>query len=366
MRRKLAFFLAICMAVSLTGCIRNGEDEVKSMKETECEIALIVEGETLEEDSRDGRIWEGIQSYAQTNGVTCQWFGVAEKEGTCQEVVSEAVSQGARVIVVSGPSDYQQTVFSMEQECLDVSFLFMNEFDLPDDDDSLKSDNVAGIAFKEEEAGYLAGYGAVMEGYRSLGFIGGEETSGSIGYGYGFIQGAEAAAQELHVNHVDVKYHYLGHTQAGDDVTALAAGWYEGGVELIFTACGDAEASVVTAAEDSKGKVITTDLELPEPPAAVIASVEKDLSGAVQKMLTDYYNGEFPGGEIVSFGVAEDGVGISMDAASFEEFSKLEYDKLHQQFIPDAQGNVGLEILTEEVPIVNELPTKAVYISLVE
>ena len=63
--------------------------------------------------------------------------------------------------------------------------------------DTKIGENTVGIQYAEEQAGFLAGYAAVVEGYKKLGFMGGVATPAVVRYGYGFIQGAEAAAKEM-------------------------------------------------------------------------------------------------------------------------------------------------------------------------
>ena len=70
------------------------------------------------------------------------------------------------------------------------------------------------IRYAEEQAGFLAGYAAVFEGYTKLGFIGGMKVPAVIRYGYGFVQGADYAAKELGIKNVSIKYNYTGSFEA--------------------------------------------------------------------------------------------------------------------------------------------------------
>lgn len=60
------------------------------------------------------------------------------------------------------------------------------------------------ILYAEEQAGYLAGYAAVNEGYTQLGFMGGIAVPAVIRYGYGFIQGADATGVSADIVKVDL------------------------------------------------------------------------------------------------------------------------------------------------------------------
>ena len=77
------------------------------------------------------------------------------------------------------------------EELTNVKFVFIDGWTLTDKDGK-PLENVAGIVFKEEQSGYLAGYAAVMEGYTKLGFSGGGGGTNPAcqRFGYGYIQGA--------------------------------------------------------------------------------------------------------------------------------------------------------------------------------
>ena len=82
-----------------------------------------------------------------------------------------AVDGGATVVVCAG---FLQEA-ALKQAAIDypdTKFIFVDGYPINGDDNQPLA-NVAGIAFKEEQSGYFAGYAAVMEGYTKLGFSGG-------------------------------------------------------------------------------------------------------------------------------------------------------------------------------------------------
>ena len=50
-----------------------------------------------------------------------------------------------------------------------------------------------------------------------------------IRYGYGFVQGAEAAATELGVEGVNIRYWYSGTFEASDEIVSTMDSWYSTG-----------------------------------------------------------------------------------------------------------------------------------------
>ena len=121
-------------------------------------------------------------------------------------------------------------------------------------------DNVYCITYKEEQAGYLAGYAAVKDGFTELGFLGGMAVPAVIRFGYGYVQGADAAAQELGTN-VNIKYWYGGAFSGDANITAKMESWYSAGTQVVFACGGGIYTSALEAAVKYDGKVIGVDVD---------------------------------------------------------------------------------------------------------
>jgi basic membrane protein A len=123
------------------------------------------------------------------------------------------------------------------------------------------ADNTVGILFSEEQVGYLAGYAAVKDGYTKLGFLGGMAVPAVVRYGYGFVQGADAAAVELGLTDVSVNYAYGNQFYGDADITAAMDTWYAAGTEVVFACGGGIYSSAAEAAAKVDGKVIGVDVD---------------------------------------------------------------------------------------------------------
>lgn len=195
--------------------------------------------------------------------------------------------------------------------------------------------NIALICYQEEQAGYLAGYAAVQEGYKELGFLGGIDVPAVIRYGYGFIQGADKAAQELGVTDVNIKYWYSGSFEANDDIATKMDNWYVGGTEVVFACGGGIYLSCLSAADANDGKMIGVDVDQSNVSERIITSAMKALSNSVVKALTDASaNGwTWPteyAGVCQYLGAADDCVGLPMETSQFTTFTQEQYDALFQ------------------------------------
>ena len=237
----------------------------------------------------------------------------------------------------------------MQDKYPDVSFILIDgNPHNADYSDYKTADNTVGILFSEEQVGYLAGYAAVKDGYTKLGFLGGQAVPAVVRYGYGFVQGADAAAAEMGTK-VDMMYYYTGGFDATPEAQALAAGWYQAGTEVIFGCGGSVGNSAMAAAEQNNGKVIGVDVDQSPESATVISSAMKGLAEAVSQMLDAYYAGSFPGGQNLTLGAKEEAVKLPMDTSKWTTFTQADYDALYAQL---ADGTITLKKDTDaEAPM---------------
>ncbi|MBP5661108.1 MAG: BMP family ABC transporter substrate-binding protein, partial [Lachnospiraceae bacterium] len=191
------------------------------------------------------------------------------------------------------------------------------------------------------------------EGYRKLGFLGGMAVPAVIRYGYGFVQGANAAAVELGVEgDVSMKYWYCGGFAPSDDIKTKMSGWYTAGTEVVFSCGGGIYLSCTAAAEAAGAKVIGVDVDQSAESATIITSAMKELANSVVLALTDLYknNGTWPadlGGKTSVLGAVENCVGLPTATWSLKNFSVDEYKALFEDV---KSGKVAISNSTEAAP----------------
>ena len=181
--------------------------------------------------------------------------------------------------------------------------------------------------FASEQAGYLAGYSAVKDGKTQLGFIGDEKKSVVMDYGYGFLQGADAAAKE-NGTAVSVNYRYCTSDDTRESILSTASEWYGAGTEAIF-ACGETvEQPVIGAAELMDKKVIAAETDKSEMSDTVMTSAVKDIGGVLEELLKQYSRDKFPGGEVQTYNAENDGIWLEMSNGRFAAFSESDYNSV--------------------------------------
>lgn len=366
-KKALSLVLASAMVASLVGCGSSAETDTTPAAETttteaaatteaatteaaatetaateaattdnsDKKIAMITDSGDITDESFNQITWETCVAYGEANGIETQYYKPAED--TDEERINSvdlAVAEGATVVVM--PGYLFGPAIAEEQDLYpDVTFIAVDVTEgdivnLAGENVALGS-NVYICSFQEEQAGYLAGYAAVKDGYTSLGFLGGIAVPAVIRYGFGYIQGINAAAEELGVD-VDVKYYYGGQFYGDDAITARMEGWYADGTQVVFACGGGIYTSAVDAAAQYDGKVIGVDVDqFPKIGDACITSAMKGLGSAVEAALDAYTSGNWSsiGGKSEQLGLTQgDYLGLPTADASwgFKTFTKDEYE----------------------------------------
>ena len=349
MKKVLSLVFAFTLSLGIFGCGSSETDRN--------EIAMITDVGNIDDKSFNQGTWEGVVAYAQKNAKSYKYFNPAKQstEGYLA-AIKLAVEGGAKVVITPGflfvePITLAQDLYP------EVNFI------LVDGAPTTINSNTLSIIFAEEEAGYLAGYAAVMDGHTKLGFIGGVAVPAVVRYGYGFAQGAEAAAVELGIAKIDLKYHYAGGFEATPKIEALAASWYTDGTEVIFACGGNIGKSAMSAAKMStNAKVIGVDVDQSSESPTVITSAMKSLALSVENALTDHFNGNFNGGKSLVYDASKNGVGLAMSSAKFSKFNKNDYDKV---FTKLAAGEIVLQ-KDKDVDSADKLALLRVKVALVD
>ncbi len=330
-KKLLGVLLCTAMVASLlAGC---GTKNTSATTDGKAELALVTDLGTIDDKSFNQGAWEGLKKYAEENGISYKYYQPQEATTDSYiETIGLAVEGGAKLVVCPGFL-FEEPVYIAQDTYPDVKFILLDGEPHTADYATYKTgDNVMPILFKEDQAGFLAGYAAVKEGYTKLGFMGGMAVPAVIRYGYGYIQGADYAAAEMGVD-VEVMYNYTGAFAATPEAQAMAASWYQNGTEVIFGCGGAVGNSVMAAAEEAGTKVIGVDVDQSAESDTVITSSMKELSIAVYDGVKAFYDDKFPGGATSVFTVENNGVGLPMSASKFATFTQADYDAIFAKLV---------------------------------
>ena len=305
-------------------------------------VALVTDVGTIDDESFNQATWQGVKAYCEANGIEYTYYQPTEDSTDARCIsVDQAIKEGANVIVMPGYL-FGATVVREQEKNPDVYFIAVDvgAGDLTEDYATYydPAANVVCATFAEEQAGYLAGYAVVMDGYTKLGFLGGMAVPAVIRYGYGWLQGARDAAKELGVE-VECNYTYGGQFFGDANITAKMEGWYAGGTEIVFACGGGIYTSAVEAANIHGAKVVGVDVDQSYIDACIVTSAMKGLQNVTETILGALNNGEWEstyGGKFITYSLSEgDYVGIPTAESSwrFNSFTMDQYTAVHDKLM---------------------------------
>ena len=301
------------------------------------QVAFVTDVGTLKDKSFNQGTYDGVKLYANANGKTYKYYQPANGSNATDndriDAATLACENGAEVVVAAG--FLQETALrAAATKYPDVHFIFIDGYPVTEkqgEGEILK--NVAGISFDEQQSGYLAGYAAVMEGYTKLGFTGGGggTNPACVRFGYGFVQGADAAAAAKGVKvEMNYSWQYGSSFSASNELQTMATGWYTNGTEVIFCCGGGMFSSVAAAAGAEDGKVIGVDVDQSFESSSVITSAMKGLADATQWAIGQHYAGSWDaiGGTSTSLGAKDNAVGLPTATWSLQNWTVDDYNAL--------------------------------------
>ncbi len=371
MKKFLALILALVMALSLVAC-GGGDKPADDQKEPEqttepaeegaaFSVAMITDYGDITDQSFNQTTYEACKAYCEANGVPFNYYKPAG-DSTAERVamIEKAVDEDYNVIVMPGYA-FGETITQVADVYSDVTFIALDvgEGDLGD---YTLPENVYCAVYQEELCGYMAGYAAVKLGYTHLGFLGGMAVPAVQRYGYGYVQGVDAAAGELGVD-ATVEYVYGNQFFGDPDITAYADNWYQTlGVQVVFACGGGICTSAGEAAAKVDGaKVIGVDvdqsanLDSAYGEDITLTSAMKGLAPTVEHMLSEVAAGNWAnyGGKIETLGLVSGDdptanyVQIPMDTTLFGDgFTQDNYKALVKDMF-DGKITVSSDITAE-------------------
>ncbi|MBE5849742.1 MAG: BMP family ABC transporter substrate-binding protein [Lachnospiraceae bacterium] len=317
MKKFLAMMLAASLTLALTACgggAAAGSADSGSTS-SDYKIAMITDSGDITDMSFNQTTYEASKAFAESKGVDFQYYKPTEDSDEARVAAfNNAVADGYNVVVVPGYL-FAGMIASVAEANPNVTIIALDvsQGDFEGAGMTTLPSNVCSFTYQEELAGYMAGYAVVKEGYKKLGFLGGMAVPAVIRYGYGFVQGANAAAEELgNTADVEVNYVYGGQFFGDEAITATMDTWYQGGTEIVFACGGGIFTSACEAAVKVDGKVIGVDVDQSGTIGSqygveglCVTSAMKGLAATVDSTLTDLFDGNWSkhSGKVENLGI---------------------------------------------------------------
>ena len=255
MKKVFSVLLVLCLALSV---FASGASEAQSAKTQEYAIAMITDSGDITDQSFNQSTYEACKDYAAAKGLKFQYYKPTGDSTEARSAsIEKAIDDGFNLIVMPGYL-FGSSIKELAPAYTDIKFVAIDV--TADDVGGTVPSNVYCITYQEEIAGYLAGYATVALGYSNLGFCGGMAVPAVIRYGYGFVQGADAAAAKLGKTGT-IQYTYANQFFGDADITAAMDTMYANGAEVVFACGGGVYNSVAEAAAKVGKKVVGVDVD---------------------------------------------------------------------------------------------------------
>ena len=380
MKKKVLLVTLLVVAIvascfAFTACNKDKGDGDKGVK-----VAMITDYGDITDQSFNQTTYEACKAYCDANNIKFKYY---KPTGDSTEArvasVNAAIAEGYTIIVMPGYA-FGGTIVEVADNNPEIKFVALDvargdlleakygkEYDYNPDNPKWTyqlPSNVTSFVYQEEISGFMAGYAAVKEGYKKLGFLGGMAVPAVIRFGFGFVQGVNAAAVEMNIaNEVSVNYVYGGKFNGTPEITAVMDTWYQGGTEVVFACGGGIFTSACEAATKAgvNGKVIGVDTDQSYiingkyGAGLCITSAMKGLAPTVNTILTDIFAGKWENyaGKINKLGMVS-GTDASLNYVqlptatwSMTKFTKADYATLVGQIF---DGTITISDATDKMP----------------
>ncbi len=356
MKKLFKLVLSAVMATGLVACSSSSTTDgstATTSATSDMSVAMITDSGEITDKSFNQTTYEASKAWSEENGVDFKYYKPSSDSNDARvQAIETAIAEGHNVIVMPGYL-FAGAVVECAANYPDVKFIALDcsEGDLleagvtaagetydytPDNwdfEEYVDISNVYCAIYQEELAGYMAGYAAVKLGYTKLGFLGGMAVPAVMRYGYGYVQGADAAATELGLTDVEIKYVYGGKFTEDPSIKATMDTWYADGTEVVFGCGGRVYISAAEAAKAAGGKMIGVDVDQSASidgdygEGMTVTSAMKGLAVTVETALDEIRDGEWSSlaGKIDTLGLVDGDdptanfVQIPMDSTQFED-----------------------------------------------
>lgn len=263
-------------------------------------VGLVTDIGKINDRSFNQSAWRGVQQAQEELGAFVQYIETADEKDYAKNIDTFA-NENYDVIVTVGFNLREATLVAAESYP-DILFIGIDQ-----DQFEGTIENVAGLIFPEDQAGFLVGaLAAMMSETNKVGAVCANDAAPPVWrLGEGYRAGA-AYADELNGTTTDVLVVY--HNDAGFDTTFIDPEWGEAtanammgeGVDIIFGCGGITGNGAITAAAQAGIYAIGVDtdqfLTLPAAAPRMLSSAMKLITPGVFELLKRAREGNFPAG----------------------------------------------------------------------
>ncbi len=307
-----------------TGDKDTGKDNGKDKGKDAFKVGMVTDAGTIDDKSFNQGTWEGILQAKEELGIQEKYLKPAgTTEAEYLKEMGNLYDAGYKFIVLPG-FKFETAVFHAQDKYKDAKFVILDGNPHSGDFNPVVKDNTVAVFFAEHESGFLAGVAAALELKEGeAGFIGGMEIPAVQKFNWGFQQGVKYANENLGTK-LNIKAENVLYQGSFDNVAAggqIAAQMYDRGVNVIFTAAGGVGVGAINEAK-TRGKagdkiwIVGVDSDqyadgiYEGEKSIILTSAMKKLDNVTFDLVKRELDGDFPGGETLTFDAKNDGIGL--------------------------------------------------------
>lgn len=323
--------MAVVAGMMLTS--RPTEAQTEPIQAT---VAMITDGAGVDDQSYQELAWRGIKKYALETGLAEGVDGYqsfhAITANESQQAISDAVDDGFKTIFAVGYRKIKAVDEAVEKYP-ERDFVMIGDV-------AQTRPNVVSVTFQANQSSYLAGVAAAKTTQtNTIGLVCGEKSVVMEAFEAGYIAGAQSVNPDIKILH-----DYVGDFKNDATAKTLANNMYQAGADVIYQTAGGAGQGVFEAARSINEKrrsaekvwVIGVDTNQSQSGRyqALDASSNFTLTSALKRVDQVVYDianlamkDEFPGGEHMVYGLANDGVSVTRGRMSTEAWMAVQEAK---------------------------------------
>ncbi|WP_199478309.1 BMP family lipoprotein [Peribacillus saganii] len=333
----LAMSLVLAAGTMLGACGKSDEKDTSNgggggdAEKDNFTVAMVTDIGGVDDKSFNQSAWEGLVEYGKKNNL-------------------EKGNKGYDYLQSKSDADYSTNLNRLAREDYDliygIGYLLAEPVkEIADQrketkfaivDSVVEGDNVASITFKEHQGSFLTGVVAgLTTKTNKIGFVGGMDSELINKFEVGFVAGVKSVNPDAKV---DIEY--AGSFGDAAKGKAIAGKMYNSGADIIYHASGGTGNGVFAEAKELKAKdpnkeiwVIGVDKDQHQEgfvkdlnKSVTLTSMVKRVDLAVADVAQRAKDGKFPGGEVIEYGLEENGVSIAptQDNVSEEALKAVE------------------------------------------
>lgn len=347
-------------AAMLTGCGNSSNDNSSTSEEGKTKIGMVTDVGSIDDRSFNQLTWEGIQKAGREFGLEYKYL---KPSGTTEtdliKEITNLYDADYKFILAPG-FNFAIPIYEAQNKYTDAKFVIIDSEVYSSSNEKQIGPNTVAVLFNENEAGFLAGVAtAVQLKEGSAGFIGGMESEVIQKFNWGYQQGIKYANENLGTNITMESQNFVYQGTFTDSAAGqqIAAQMYDRGVNVIFSAAGGVGTGVIKEAKEralagTPVWVVGVDADqydtgiYKDQLSVILTSAMKNVGEAAYNIIALDQEGKFPGGQVVTYGVKNNGVGLPIENPNLSEATLVTvtevYNKLSSGEITVSSTGEGL------------------------